>query len=396
MSVAVNNSDRLIVNTPQMGSTSPAAIRETSSPLLSGSNVTVSEPSDLQRLMDELKMDQEEARRKLTLRQFAIAFQQLTAQNEHLSEAQTAALEKVSNAATDLEAAKEVAESTAQDVSDKEQAVAEAQKKLADLLAAWGKQAATVADLEKSLAELKAAINDKSAGLDVMIENLNELVEAQKKSREEREKEIRAKEEKAEETAEEVREESVATEEDEDLQRQIDDLTAQISALKTEISGLQGQAEALSGRISAGKEVLANQKSAVSEAQAALKKAQDELANAQTAAALAKGAVDAAEAALNTALEALDKVGLAAVAAALDAAATKILKIPNEDTDDKSEEKTEAIKKLAEDLTRTIEERNDEDLEKLIAKLPDALDWLARHTVEKTMDADLPDFRITA
>lgn len=396
MSVVVNNPDRLSFNTPLMGDSAPGAIREASSPLLSGPNVTVSEPSDLQRLMDELKMDQEEARRKLTLRQFAIAFQQLTAQNAHWSEAQSAAIEKVANAATDLEAAKEVAESTAQDVSDKEQAVVEAQKKLEDLLAAWGKQAATVADLEKSLAELKAAVNDKSAVLDVMIANLNELVEAQKKSREEREKEIRAKEQKAEESAKEVKEEAVTTAEDEALQRQIDDLSAQITALRTEISGLQGRADALSGQISAGKEVLASQKSAVSEAQGALKKAQDELANAQTAAALAKGAVGAAEAALTTALENLDKVGLAAVAAALDAAATKILKIPNEDTDDKSEEKTEAIKKLAEDLARTIEERKDEDLEKLIAKLPDALDWLARHTVEKPMDADLPDFRINA
>ena len=397
MSVTVENSNRLSFSEPLLGESAPVATGTTPADLLPGPGVTVTETTDFQRLMDELKMAQEEERRKLTVRQFAIALQQLTAQNLHLTEAQSAAIGKVEDAATALETAKRVADSAAQEVAEKGGAVTEAQKTVDDLMAELAKRALSVADLEKTLAGLKATLNDKSAVLDVMIKNLNELVEAQKKSREEREKEIRAKEQKAEEDATEVKEKAVETAEDEDLQRQIDDLSARITALRTEIAGLQSRADTLSGQISAGKDAISTQKTAVSAAQGALKKAQDELTAAQAASALAKGVVEASEANIQAALAALDKVGLAAVAAALDAAAVKILKLPDEKaTDDQADEKAEAIKKLAESLTRAIEEENDEDLGKLVAKLPDALDWFARHTVSDRTDADLPDFKIQA
>lgn len=397
MNVAVENTDRLNFSKPLLGDSAPVATGKTPPALFPGPGVTVTEVTDFQRLMDELKMAQEEERQKLTVRQFAIALQQLTAQNLHLTEAQTAAIEKVEEATTALEAAKRVAESAAQEVAEKGEAVIEAQKTVDVLMAELAKQSLSVVDLEKNLAALKATLDGKSTVLDVMIKNLNELVEAQKKSREEREKEIRAKEQKAEEEATEVKEESAATKEDEELQRQIDDLSAQITALRTEIAGLQSQADTLSGQISAGKEAISAQKTAVSAAQGALKKAQDELTAAQTASALAKGVVEASEANIQAALTALDKVSLAAVAAALDAAVVKILKLPDENVDDdKAEKKTEAIKKLAEDLSRAIEEKNDEDLEKLVAKLPDALDWFARHTVTDPLNADLPDSCIPA
>ena len=366
-------------------------------PLLDGPSVTVSGASDLQRLMDELKLKQEETRRNLTLRQFGIALQQLAAQNEHLTEAQTAAIGKVTDASSALEAARNVADSAAQDVADGEKAVAEAQKTLDGLLADLAKAALTVEGLEQVLTELKAALAMKTSALDVMIEALNDLVEAQKKSREEREKEIRAKEEKAEASAEEMREKADATAEDDKLQHEIDDLKGRIADLQLEIAGLQGQVDTVSGQVTAGKEALAAQKQAVATAQNGLKAAQDQLAAAQAAAALAKGVTEAAETNLAQALAALDGVSLAAVAAALQVEAVKVLEEPDgADDGGKADEKAEAIRKLAEDLSRAIEERKDDDLEKLVAKLPDALDWFARHAVPDRADADLPDFKIQA
>ena len=60
-----------------------------------------------------------------------------------------------------------------------------------------------------------------------------------------------------------------------------------------------------------------------------------------------------------------------------------------------TDEQTASILKLAEAVVRDIEEHRDEDLDKLVAKLPDALVWLA-HAPTTVPSETLPNHEIRA
>ena len=117
--------------------TTGAAGRTEAAPVLGGAGVRVSSATDLQKLMAELKMDEEEGRRTRAAQGFEIVLMRLTAQNGQISDAQNQALAAAGTATDELAAAQTL-------LADAEAAVVA----LDDQIAA---QRATISELERTL-----------------------------------------------------------------------------------------------------------------------------------------------------------------------------------------------------------------------------------------------------
>lgn len=348
--------------------TTGAAGRTEAAPVLGGAGVRVSSATDLQKLMAELKMDEEEGRRTRAAQGFEIVLMRLTAQNGQISDAQNQALAAAGTATDELAAAQTL-------LADAEAAVVA----LDDQIAA---QRATISELERtlddqlaSLADLRTTLDAKTALLQTLTEELERLVEAQRKTPEEREQEIRQKDENA----------RLADE----AQRRIDDLTRQIADLQNACARLQNA-------VAQGEGAVAATRSALEAAQSASAKAEEARAAAQATVVAAQRAVSAAETTLAGALAALDTTGMAVLADAIRVTAAQVLAVTAEMPErGETDEQAASILNLAEAVVRDIEEHRDEDLDKLVAKLPDALVWLA-HAPTTVPSETLPNHEIRA
>ena len=348
--------------------TAVPAEQTTAAPVLGGAGVRVSAATDLQKLMAELKMDEEEGRRTRAAQSFEIVLMRLTAQNGQISDAQNQALAAAGAATDELAAAQTL-------LADAEAAVAALDDQLAAQCTTRTELERTLDDQMASFAELKTTLDAKTVLLQTLTEELERLVEAQRKTPEEREQEIRQKDEN--------------TQLADEAQRRIDDLTWQIADLQNECARLQNA-------IAQGEGAVAATRSALEAAQSASAKAEEARAAAQATVVAAQRAVSAAETALAAALAALDTTGMAVLADAIRVTAAQVLATTAE-MPERGEESEQAasIQKLAEAVVRDIEERRDEDLEKLVAKLPAALAWLAHAPTTVPADA-LPDLEIRA
>lgn len=427
--------------TPEGAQEAPVSAQGVSTPVLNGNGLCLTSATDLQRLVDLLKMDQEETQRKLVSQQFSSILLRLVAENGQIDAAQKAAVEAVGKASDELNARKaELSESAKSyeaskkayetDLGTLEARLAELEAKKSELAG----QKSALAELDREIAVLTgqrdakqlaydaavqalAALNDTRDAtvvlMEIAIAELDRLIESQKTTPEEREQE-RVRQERQAEQSEKDR---AVAEKIAKLKEQISGYQAAIAALDADIAVQKGSADSLGEALSQlnaaieGKATLRQEiNSSIGALDASVasleletaglraKVASEATACEERAKALqaAEAAWTAAGQALNAALAALDKIGISTLAEAIVLTATQVKQATAEMPDEeKAAAKAEEILKLTEAVLKAIEEKNDEELEKLVAKLPDALGDLlgSPRTLNPT---DLPDYELRA
>ncbi len=273
--------------------------------------------SDLESLVEQLRLEHEDCQRSLVTQQFASTLARLVLSYSRFSAVQAAALEAVGKATDDVSLKK------------------------AQTAAAGAAAAAALALVTAEQAELASAMTQ----LDLRLKDLDAFIEAERKTSEKRKKELQEKEARAEIVSERVEEK--------------ERLEAEIAALKAKVAALQ----------------------------ASVAKKTDEALAATGAYTLSKVALSSAEGALAAALSNLDKVGIPVLAEAVRLTALQVKLVAEEREDAQADvDKANEIIALAEELRQKSEEEKAEDLEKLIAKLPDALTFIAG--AEKSVAAE--------
>ncbi len=272
---------------------------EVATPVLTGDGVTVTSATDLQELVEQLKLEQEERRKALADQQFSIVLMRLTSENAQLTEAQNKALADVAQATDDV-AAKTTAAADAADAVDR---------------------------AAQACAETQAALDASLVILEVKTKELERLVELQKKTPEERAQELERKESVAE-----------AAQTEEEIAQRIQELTQEV--------------EALTDGIAAQRDILVEQQAEHAAALQTSQTAQADLAAAQAALETATAALDEVGVAVLAEAIAVTAAQVKAVTEELPDAETdkeqtiSILRIAEEIRERIAEENTEDLEKL--------------------------------------------------
>ena len=271
--------------------------------VLSGESVSVRGTTDFEKLLAELKLENEDRKERLFRSQFSAALAILAGRQEGLSSAQQAAI------------------------------------------AAVGEKASA---LEQASAAVKAAQGDldtASALLQLEIEKLDQMIEAQKKTPEERLAEVEAKE-RNEEAKEVVREAKAdAAEETEGEVEAEEEESAEIQAQRAKVAALEGDVAAKTAALAAAKTAEAD-----------------------------------ATVALKNAAAALDGTSHAVVADAVRLAGKVVAATAAEKGDEgqEVESKADAIVEALADYADKLEEMRDDELAERIAKTADDIVFLAK------------------